>query len=328
VVQTVPRSLTLVSQTPSLTVVVPYHNEQDNLEYLLDQLAAQTLQPKEVILVNSGSTDASSTRIDEWISRRQKQVVFKNLDASTRTPGGSKSAGVAASKGDLLAFMDCGLDFPTHWLQSQYSLMTSSAVDWVSGVCLTTGTNLVDKSAIAHTYGYESTRPVIPSSLVRRSVFDRIGLFKDLRAGYDAEWARLANRAGLRRLVNADVVVRYRGVNFAATIRDVFLKSLRYARPSVGRSDTIVPYVYLSAALVAVFATVFASQLTTLGLLLYASARVAIASRKSKGIRFFLVSPLRMLLLVTVGAVMDTGKLFGFAAGLYLRFIRRQNLVM
>jgi len=198
----------------------------------------------------------------------------------------------------------------------------------VSGVCLTTGVNLVDKSAIAHTYGYQSARPVIPSSLIRRSVFDRIGLFKDLRAGYDAEWARLANRAGLRRLVNADVVVQYRGVNFAATIRGVFLKSLRYARPSVGRSDTTVPYVYLVAAIVTVLTTLFASQLTTFGLLLYASARVAIASRKSKGIRFFLVSPLRMLLLVTVGAVMDTGKLFGFAAGLYLRFIRRQNLVM
>jgi len=322
VVQTVPHSLTIVSQTPSITVVVPYHNEQDNLEYLLGQLVAQTLQPQEVILVNSSSTDASSSLIDEWISRHQKQAVFKNLNASTKTPGGSKSAGVEVAKGDLLAFMDCGLSFPPDWLERQFNVMTSRGADWVSGVCLTTGVNLVDKSAIAHTYGYQSARPVIPSSLVRRSVFDRIGLFKDLRAGYDAEWARLANRAGLRRLVNADVVVQYRGVNFAATIRGVFLKSLRYARPSVGRSDTVVPYVYLAVAIVAVLTTLFASQLTTFGLLLYASARVAIASHKSEGIRFFLVSPLRMLILIAVGAVMDSGKLLGFAAGVKHKIIQ------
>jgi len=316
-----------VSQTPSITVVVPYHNEQDNLEYLLDQLAAQTLQPEEVILVNSGSTDASSTRIDEWISRRQRQAVFKNLNAWTKTPGGSKSAGVAASKGDLLAFMDCGLDFPTHWLQSQFDLMTSSSADWVSGVCLTTGTNLVDKSAIAHTYGYESTRPVIPSSLVRRSVFDRIGLFKDLRAGYDAEWARSSARAGLRREINRGVVVEYRGTNFANDVRGVFLKSLRYARPSVGRDDTFVPYVYVLGGLLALLVAIFTPILIPIGVVFYAFARLAIASRKSLGIRFFFVSPARVLLLLFVGTVMDLGKLCGFTAGLYVRFVKRRSLV-
>jgi len=327
VVQTVPHSLTIVSQTPSITVVVPYHNEQDNLEYLLDQLVAQTLQPQEVILVNSSSTDASSSLIDEWISRHQKQAVYKNLDASTKTPGGSKSAGAAASKGDLLAFMDCGLDFPTNWLQSQFDLITSSAADWVSGVCLTTGTNLVDKSAIAHTYGYESTRPVIPSSLVRRSVFDRIGLFKDLRAGYDAEWARSSARAGLRREVNRDVVVEYRGTNFANDVRGVFLKSLRYARPSVGRDDTFVPYVYVLGGLLALLVAILAPPLVPIGIFLYALARLAIASRKSAGIRFFMVSPVRILALVFVGAVMDTGKCCGFSSGLFLRYIRRRTLI-
>jgi len=324
VVQTVPHSLTIVSQTPSITVVVPYHNEQDNLEYLLDQLVAQTLQPQEVILVNSSSTDASSSLIDEWISRHQKQAVFKNLNASTKTPGGSKSAGVEVAKGDLLAFMDCGLSFPPDWLERQFNVMTSRGADWVSGVCLTTGVNLVDKSAIAHTYGYQSARPVIPSSLVRRSVFDRIGLFKNLRAGYDAEWARLASRAGLRRLVNTDVVVQYRGVNFAATVRGVFLKSLRYARPSAGRSDTIVPFLYIVGALVATVGATFSLFVIPFGLVTYGTARTTIAWHKSKELRFFLASPRRMLILVSVGVVMDVGKLLGFAIGLFMRHIQRR----
>ena len=41
----------------TIAVVVPFLNERDNLTYLLDQLASQTLAADEVILVDSGSTD-------------------------------------------------------------------------------------------------------------------------------------------------------------------------------------------------------------------------------------------------------------------------------
>ena len=317
-----------MSPTPSITVVVPYYNEQGSLVYLLSQLAAQTQQPHEVILVNSGSTDGSSALIDEWITKHQKQAIFKNLNASTKTPGGSKSAGINVANGELLAFMDCGLNFPANWLQSQVELLESTGADWVSGVCLTSGTTVVDKAAIAHTYGFENARPVIPSSVVRRSVFDRIGVFKDLRAGYDAEWAQASRRAGLRREVNRHVIVEYQGVNFARDLRGVFLKSLRYARPSVGRNDTVVPYIYVIAALAAVGVAVTAPLLLLIGTTLYVPARLAIAWRKSKGLSYFLASPIRSVTLIVVGATMDVGKVCGFALGMYRRFVRRQTLVM
>jgi len=316
-----------VSPTPSITVVVPYYNEQGSLVYLLSQLAAQTLQPSEVILVNSGSTDGSSALIDEWIIKYQKQAVFKNLNASTKTPGGSKSAGINVANGELLAFMDCGLNFPADWLQSQVELLESTGADWVSGVCRTSGTTVVDKAAIAHTYGFENARPVIPSSVVRRSVFDRIGVFKDLRAGYDAEWAQASHRAGLRREVNRHVIVEYQGVNFAKDLRGVFLKSLRYARPSVGRDDTVVPYVYVLAGLLASIIALVVPVLLPFGAALYASARLVIAWRKSNGLWYFLISPARLLTLVFVGLVMDLGKFCGFLSGLFLRHIRRRTLV-
>ena len=316
-----------------ITVVVPYYNERDNLPYLLQRLTEQTLVPHEVILVNSGGADGSSHLVDDWIAARDSSITFRNLDASTRTPGGSKSAGVKASQSSLFAFMDCGLSFPKDWLQRQSTALEASGADWVSGVCRTSGTTLVDKAAIAHTYGYLSARPVIPGSIVRRRVFDRIGLFKDLRAGYDAEWARASERAGLQRLINREVVVEYRGVNFATDLRGVFLKSLRYARPSVGRDDTLVPYVYVVASLVGLailvstLAGVIPSWVPTAGLGFYLAARLAIASRKSRGISFFLGSPLRFISLLFVGLVMDLGKTCGFYLGILARFVRRRGLV-
>lgn len=225
--------------------------------------------------------------------------------------------------------MDCGLSFPKDWLQRQSAALEASGADWVSGVCRTSGTTLVDKAAIAHTYGYLSARPVIPGSIVRRRVFDRIGLFKDLRAGYDAEWARASERAGLQRLINRDVVVEYRGVNFATDLRGVFLKSLRYARPSVGRDDTLVPYVYVMASLaglgvvLATIAGVLPSRLLLVGVTLYVLARLAIASKKSVAISHFVCSPRRLLALVIVGIAMDLGKSCGFSLGILFRHLVR-----
>lgn len=316
-----------------ITVVVPYYNECDNLPYLLQRLAEQTLAPHEVILVNSSSTDGSSCLVDEWISVQKSPIRFHNLNAATNTPGGSKSAGVKASQSELLAFMDCGLSFPKDWLQRQSAALETSSADWVSGVCLTQGATLVDKAAIAHTYGYLSARPVIPGSLVRRRVFDRIGLFKDLRAGYDAEWARASERAGLQRTINREVVVEYQGVNFAPDIRGVFLKSVRYARPSVGRDDTITPYVYvlgfaLGASTVALAAAgLFSFVYVAGGILAYLLGRVMIASWKSSSVTYFLKSPRRVTCLALTGAVMDLGKTFGFASGLVLRHVLRRRIV-
>ena len=315
----------------SITVVVPYYNEENNLTYLLTQLAGQTLPPHEVILVNSGSTDASSQIVDEWINAYRGGIRFRNLHASTSTPGGSKSAGVKHTTSNLLAFMDCGITFPNDWLQRQFAMLEKSQSDWVSGVCRTTGINLVDKSSIAHTYGYLSARPVIPGSLVRRKVFDQIGLFKDLRAGYDAEWARTSQRAGLTRTVNQEVVVEYRGVNFAANLRGVFLKSLRYARPSVRRDDTLVPFAYLAVVVIGsigiatAVAGVIPKVLVGLVAVLYMLLRIAIAMRKSLTINYFLVSPVRLIVFLIVAAMMDLGKSFGFTQGIFMRFIQRRE---
>jgi glycosyltransferase involved in cell wall biosynthesis len=316
-----------VNNRETIAVVVPFLNERDNLSYLLNQLANQTLEADEVILVDSGSTDGCPAHIEAWIAAHEKQSVFRVLDAGTTTPGGSKTAGVNATRCDVLAFMDCGLSFPKDWLERQYELLVRVRADWVSGVCLTLGTTLIDKSAIAHTYGYGSTRAVIPSSLVRRSVFETIGMFKDLRAGYDAEWARAAERAGLKRAVNDSVVVAYHGTNFAADLRGVFLKSVRYARPSVGRDDTIVPFVYVGLAMVGIILALTAPEVLWIGLPSYALARLWIARQKSRRIGYLAVNPLRLIVLVVVGFIMDLGKLCGFALGLYVRYVKRHTLV-
>ena len=42
-----------------ISVIVTYHNENYNLEKTLDQLLKQTYKPREIIFINSESTDKS-----------------------------------------------------------------------------------------------------------------------------------------------------------------------------------------------------------------------------------------------------------------------------
>lgn len=310
----------------NLVVIVPYFNERDNLPYLLNQLAAQTLLPNHVLLIDSSSTDDGPSIVDKWIASSEMGANFANIHAHTTTPGGSKSFGISASSEPLLAFMDCGLAFPTDWLEQQTRALNDPTVSWVSGVCQTEGTNLIDRAAIAHTYGFRNQRAVIPSSVIRREVFERCGKFKDLRAGYDAEWARNATQRGERRVVNSQVVVRYHDINYSKSLRGVFMKTLRYARPSVYRDNYLAPWVYLCGAVVSATVSV---QLPKIGVLIaaaYITTRLLLAGRKSRrNIWFFFRNHRALFALIVVGIVMDTGKLAGFSLGIGKRFILRRD---
>ena len=318
--------MTARSVADDLVVIVPYFNERDNLPYLLHHLAAQTLLPHRVLLVDSSSTDDGPSIVDKWIATSEIGANFTNVRARTTTPGGSKSFGIAASSESLLAFMDCGLAFPVDWLEQQLRVLNDPRVSWVSGVCRTEGGNLIDRAAIAHTYGFRNQRAVIPSSVIRREVFERCGVFKNLRAGYDAEWARHATRHGELRVINSQVVVRYHDINYSRSLRGVFMKTLRYARPSVYRDDYLAPWIYLCGALIGAIASVIAPQAGVLFAAAYLAARLLLAGRKSRrNIWYFVRNPVALITLIVVGIVMDAGKLMGFTLGIGKRFMLRRD---
>lgn len=302
-----------------ITVIVPYFNEASVIVETLDQLRAQTLTPSQVIMVNSSSTDNSSSVVDAWISQNQSSLPcpYLNLNSGTNTPGGSKAAGVDIATTDLVAFMDCGLKFSTDWLASQFAkLMSDPGASWVSGGLITSGEGITDKCAIAHTYGYRRFRPCMPSSLLRRNIFETVGRFKDLRAGYDAQWIRDANSCGQKRLINESVVVSYFGTSFAPDFWGVFKKSILYARPTLRSGNAKTPSVYILAAIVGLAIAIFLPSLIVAGVVAYFLARLALVIKKSKSNSIYFLRPDRLVMLLLTGVVLDLGKLIGYSRGL------------
>lgn len=309
---------------PEITVVVPYFNEQETIGFTLRRIAEQTLPAMAAIFVNSSSTDNTSAIVDAWIAENQShyRTKFQNVFAHSSTPSSSKNAGVRLATTEWLAFMDCGQNFQVDWLERQYVFSQERTLDVVSGVVYATGTNWVDRCAVAQTYGYRRKRPCLPSTLLRRHIFDDIGLFPEgRRAGYDAAWLLRLKKSGIERGVNANAVIEYIGVNFSSTLRHLYLKSALYAKPSVGLQGYHTPYAY--AALPFVLLTLLWLEpmaALPLGAGYVAARSLAIPILKSRGLALFRESPLAAWsALGLVGLVLDCGRLAGTWQGILNR---------
>lgn len=308
-------------QNIAVSVIVPYHNEAETITTTLELIAGQTYPPKEVILVDSASTDNSHKIVDAWIRdehARQQGVVFKNVDAGTNVPSSSKNAGVRLSSCDHVAFMDCGLIFGVDWLEKQVRFMSAGNFPVVSGgVCLT-GTNAWDRAAAAQTYGFRRFRPCVPSTVAKKEVFNHTGPFHEgLRAGYDVEWPEKLKEHGIRRGINREVVVRYNGVNYADNLNALFFKSIRYAEGTLGLSGYHVPYAYLFLVSLGALLMLRHPRVTPWLVIAYLIGRgVVVPTIKSRNLRLFREIPVAFLSLPVVGAVMDAGKIVGIFRGL------------
>ena len=304
-----------------ITVVFPYYNEAETIRTTLDLMSRQTLMPREVYFVNSSSTDGSARIVDDWIAANQPrfETKFHNVSEGTNTPSSSKNVGIRRAACDWVAFMDCGQRFPEDWLERQWAYVRSHPeVDLVSGGCVMTGEGLIDQSAVAMTSGYKAFRPCVPTSLVKKTVFDKTGPFREnRRAGYDASWASSLARAGVRRGINEDVVIRYLGVNYADSLSECFSKAFRYAVPMVGLPGCYTPYAYLAPLVVA--ASCCALHPRSFGLFLGAYVLFRgyyYPARKSRGFALIKERKLALLTLPLTAIVIDAGRMLGYIKGI------------
>ena len=306
---------------PEITVIVPYHNEKESIEFTLERVGEQLLPAATAIFVNSSSTDDTPAVIDRWILENQHRFStrFLNLFEHTDNPASSKNVGISHAKTEWLAFMDCGQNFEKTWLEQQIRFAQDHRLDVVSGVVYLVGENWVDRCAAAQTYGYRRNRPCVPTTLAKRSVFAKTGLFLEgRRAGYDAAWLRRLGKLGITRGVNVAVKITYIGFNFSSNLAHLYRKSVMYAKPSVALEGYWWPYAYAIAPLLFAFTAAASVRAALAVFLLYFLARTFLAPIvKSRSIDFFKEHPLEALLgLGVVGLVIDLGKAVGSWQGI------------
>jgi len=129
---------------PTVSVIIPTRNRQAQLLRCLDAVAAQTYPPArvEVVVVNDASTDGTRLAVETWRAARRLPSPVRMVSLPRRRGAATaRNAGIAASRGELLAFLDDDCLPRPDWLAQLTATLTDRRVDGVGGrICLADGT--------------------------------------------------------------------------------------------------------------------------------------------------------------------------------------------
>ena len=90
---------------PKISVVTPCYNCEKYLLDTLNSVFRQTVLPNEIVLVDDGSTDSTVDLIEKIIVEHS-EINIRLIKQKNSGPGAARNAGIQASKGDWIAFLD------------------------------------------------------------------------------------------------------------------------------------------------------------------------------------------------------------------------------
>lgn len=88
---------------PTLSIIVPVYNAEQYLERCISSILGQSFKDFELIIVNDGSTDDSSSIINKFAALDSRVVM---IDSENRGVSNARNLGLEASKGTYVGFVD------------------------------------------------------------------------------------------------------------------------------------------------------------------------------------------------------------------------------
>lgn len=105
-----------------VSIIVPAHNAESTLAQCLEACTRQTYEPVEIIVVDDGSTDATSRIVQSFPVHYIRQ--------DQRGPAAARNRGAAEAQGEVLAFTDSDCIPRADWIAS----LVAEFADGVAGV--------------------------------------------------------------------------------------------------------------------------------------------------------------------------------------------------
>ncbi len=203
--------------SPRISVIIPTFNRAHLLPRSIDSLLSQTLSAHSVVIVDDGSTDGT----ENLVSEKYPEITYlkqDNLGVSA-----ARNAGIAATSGEWLAFLDSDDEWMPKKLQCQMEALSAEPemmLCHTDEIWIRNGkrVNPMKKHDKHGGWIFDKCLPlccVSPSSvIIHRSVFDEVGLFDEsLPACEDYDlWLRVTARYPVLYL-NEKLIVKYGGHN-------------------------------------------------------------------------------------------------------------------
>ncbi len=193
---------------PRVSVVIIFLNGERYLDEAIASVVAQSFHDWELILVDDGSTDASTAIALTWVERDPSRIRYLDHDGhANRGMSASRNAGLRLTRGEFVAFLDADDVWLPHKLARQVDIMaappgpdmvygateywyswTGAAVDLAHdhvpelGVVADTRYPARTLTSLLHPLG-SGTAPCPSDLMVRRDFANRIGGFEERFVG-------------------------------------------------------------------------------------------------------------------------------------------------
>ncbi|MGH6798515.1 MAG: glycosyltransferase [Roseiarcus sp.] len=184
-----------------VSVIVPHLDDYDNLDACLTLLQSQSFAADrtEIIVADNGSSRGLDAVRGIVGSRGQV------IEVAERGAGPARNAGVRASRGEAIAFIDSDCRPDGRWLEE--GLAELRLADFTGGrvdVLVEDPRRMTAAEAFESVFAFQNERyvkdlnfTVTASMFVWRSVFDAVGGFKN-GVPEDKDWCERARRQGYR----------------------------------------------------------------------------------------------------------------------------------
>ena len=236
---------------PIISIITPSYNRVDELKYLYNSLQEQSVDLKlfEFIVSDDGSTDSTRETVKHW--QTESNFPIKFITQENQGPGAARNHGLENSEGELILFIDSDCEAHPDWIQTIYEEYLNDSFDACGGPDgakddFSTLQKAIDfaMTSFITTGGMRGHSEKMMAKFfprthnmgIKRSVYEKVGGFGDLRHGQDIELSNRIRKSGARIkfLINA-VVYHRRRTSIKQFFKQVF--NWGVARINLGKID-------------------------------------------------------------------------------------------
>jgi len=169
---------------PLLSVVMSVYNEEEYLKKSIESILDQTFTDFEFIIINDGSTDKTQNILENYVHKDDRVKLLIN----ERNLGLAKSLnrGIEIARGKYVARMDAGDISHPERFQKQVEFLEKNENVYILGTWaywINENKEIVGESrfpvAVDCTNVFRSGGAIHPSIMVRKELFQRIGLYNE-----------------------------------------------------------------------------------------------------------------------------------------------------
>ena len=110
-------NFTILNNKNSISVICPFHNNEDTIVRAAKSIFDQTLSPNEVIFVNDNSLDRSLEKLTEFLHKNKKQFVIQIISINHSGPGHARNVAIQRSSSNWISFLDAD----DYWMPEKIS---------------------------------------------------------------------------------------------------------------------------------------------------------------------------------------------------------------